>query len=191
VLQLVTLPNLLLAALPFLPQSEEASGHLDITDNVKQDLKTLLLTHKIELEFSHGHWAGLAKSIGTYDLILTAETIYAEESVDDLLSVLRSASRQTSPNGLAEKLDKVSITDDWSSDLGNDSVVLVAAKVSSRVLLISLIIGAILWRWRRAGCILATSRTTRWMVERCQGMDAGSGEKSRTHRVWQGGIGTR
>jgi protein-histidine N-methyltransferase len=85
------LPNLLLAALPFLSEVDDSPGHLEITDDVKQSFKSLLAQKGIELEFSHGDWAGLSKSITTYDLVLTAETIYSEESVDDLISVLKAS----------------------------------------------------------------------------------------------------
>jgi len=91
VLQLVTLPNLLLAALPFLSDIENSPGHLEITDEVKRSFRNILSQKGIELEFSYGDWAGLSKTITTYDLVLTAETIYSEESVDDLISVLKAS----------------------------------------------------------------------------------------------------
>lgn len=133
VLQLVTLPNLLLTALPFLaPETEISPGHLDITDEIKELFKLLLGKQGVELEFSYGHWAGLAQDVGGYDLVLTAETIYAEESVDDLLSVLKASTRSGGGGSVENGMDKMSMQgkDNWTEDIQNETVILVAAKVS-------------------------------------------------------------
>jgi protein-histidine N-methyltransferase len=114
------------------PETELSPGHLDITEEIKASFKLLLEKQGVELEFSYGHWAGLSKDLDRFDLVLTAETIYAEESVDDLLSVLTSSSR--SEGGSVEKgMDKMSIQDkdNWTEDIRNETVILVAAKVSS------------------------------------------------------------
>jgi protein-histidine N-methyltransferase len=149
VLQLVTLPNLLLAALPFLPadalRSEDADaeadqdldGHLNITSAVKDAFKSLLDTHGIKLEFTYGHWAGLSRDINHgYDLVLTAETIYAEDSVNDLLAVLESATKPPQSREdlqIEDKLDTMSVKDDWIKDIQHETVILVAAKVCPEV----------------------------------------------------------
>jgi len=134
----VTLPNLLLTALPFLaPETEISPGHLDITDELKESLKSLLEKQGVELEFSYGHWAGLSKDLAKFDLVLTAETIYAEESVEDLLSVLKSASTRSAEGGSVENgMDKMSMQDKvkWTEDIRHETVTLVAAKVSITLL---------------------------------------------------------
>lgn len=157
VLQLVTLPNLLLAALPYLPpdslrEAEDApdveavvpdlnaAGHLTITQSVKDAFKRILSDHGVDLEFTYGHWAGLATNLKKekkrFDLILTAETIYAEESVDDLVSVLRAVSSKQADSDkveveLEDTFGRMSMKEDWPRDLSNgEGVVLVAAKVS-------------------------------------------------------------
>jgi protein-histidine N-methyltransferase len=115
------------------PETELSPGHLDITDDIKASFKSLLEQQGIELEFSYGHWAGLAQDVGRFDLVLTAETIYAEESVDDLLSVLTSSSRSVQGGSVEKGMDKMSMQDkdNWTEDIRNETVILVAAKVSS------------------------------------------------------------
>jgi hypothetical protein len=113
------------------PETELSPGHLDITDDIKDSFKSLLEKQGVELEFSYGHWAGLAHDVGGFDLVLTAETIYAEESVDDLLSVLKSASTR-SAGSVENGMDKMSVQDKgkWTENIQSETVILVAAKVS-------------------------------------------------------------
>jgi hypothetical protein len=110
-----------------IPETELAPGHLDITEEIKHSFKSLLEKQGVELEFSYGHWAGMAKGLEGCDLVLTAETIYAEESVNDLLSVLKSASNPTS---LENGIDKMSINHKNWTEESNVTVILVAAKAS-------------------------------------------------------------
>ena len=174
-LQLVTLPNLLIAALPFLaPETELCPGHLDITDEIKESFKSLLQQQGIELEFSYGHWAGLSKEIEGFDLVLTAETIYAEESVNDLLSVLRAASKPTETPKLENGMDNMSIKDEWTKDIEKETVVLIAAKVSTFPTDLSLISGIILWGRRRIICIPTPRTGERRLVYMYQRVDTGS-----------------
>lgn len=161
VLQLVTLPNLILATLPYLsPESLRAPGdsgdiesvlpdltipgHLTLSAEVKDAFKKLLEDQGVVLEFTYGHWGGFAEDLkgrGGYDLVLTAETIYAEESVDDLIAVLHSASTTqidigesgsvSKQVGLEDTFGAMSVRYDWIRDIGQgERVVLVAAKVS-------------------------------------------------------------
>jgi len=111
------------------PETELSPGHLDITEEIKDSFKSLLGKQGIELEFSYGHWAGLSKELDRFDLVLTAETIYAEESVDDLLSVLKASTR--SAGSVDNGMDKMSMQDkdNWIEDIQNETVILVAAKV--------------------------------------------------------------
>ena len=158
----MSLPNLLLALLPHIPpealrendpESNEIEevlvditkpGILTITETVKTAFKDLLAQRNVELRFTYGHWSGLAESIqeeGRYDLVLTSETIYAEESVDDLLAVLRASYRGEQAEGrgrvevgLEESLDSMRLSPWKVRPLrdGSETVILIAAKVSAR-----------------------------------------------------------
>ena len=176
VLQLVTLPNLVLACLPFLPaevfHSEppendaartkrhrpndieailpdlDKPGELTTTPILIAAFRDLLNEHHIELRFTHGHWSGLAQQVeeaaeGRYHLIMTAETIYAEDSVSDLLSVLRSSWGATIPSDdqitpfsdIDEGLGSMQLREDWDIKpvaSQDETVILVAAKVRER-----------------------------------------------------------
>lgn len=192
---LVSLPNLLLAALPYLPitslepisgpfdSSEPSSGpneegnitslretddkpdwtipgELEITQSLKSAFKSLLSEQGINLEFRYGGWKGLSEEISSkgegYGLIISAETIYAEGSVGDLISVLKAATESSTAstvlgNDEQEKekkdgenlgMDGLSVRDpreDWGkTDLRNGgNVILIAAKVSLLSLLYS------------------------------------------------------
>jgi hypothetical protein len=156
---------------------------LDITDEIKESFKSLLGKQGVELEFSYGHWAGLAPDVGGFDLVLTAETIYAEESVDDLLSVLKSASTR-SAGSVENGMDKMSMQekDKWTENIRNETVILVAAKVSPPFRS-SLTSGIVLWGRRRIISIPTSSRTEWRMVYDDQRMDTGSGEEGSTDRI--------
>ncbi|WVR04147.1 hypothetical protein IAU60_001146 [Kwoniella sp. DSM 27419] len=159
VLSLVTLPNLILATLPFLPTEVlhapdeeedvetvlpdlEAHGNLVLTPKLVDAFKALLEERGLDLQFTYGHWTGLAADLRTrtgYGLVLTAETIYAEESNAPLLDVLKSAVRTGNPQegakvevGLEESLGSLKVGDEWKSKPlsdGGDGYVLVAAKI--------------------------------------------------------------
>jgi hypothetical protein len=115
VLRLVTLPNLFLAALPFLSletlhaADEEADientlpdltipGELVVSGELKLGFKDLLVKCGIELRFTYGDWSGMAeeleKSKERYDLIMTAETIYEGSSMRGLMELLMNGSER-------------------------------------------------------------------------------------------------
>lgn len=217
VLSLVSLPNLLLAALPFLPIEAlyspednvdvedmvpdlEGPGSLAITDSVKRAFRDLLDRHKIELKFTYGDWSGLAEELGAsgthangdgvstneYDLILTSETIYSEDSVDALLDVLRAASRRSErktevvqDTEIEERLGDLAVREKWDSvSLADtkETVVLVGAKVSSfrrGPEYPADGTGTVLWRWGRSTELHTESRG-RWVVGTCERVDNGS-----------------
>jgi len=136
VLHLVTLPNLILAVIP--PERfDQEIDDLDLSPEIVETFKTRLSEHKIELEFSYGPWEGLAAHLGAderkQDLVLTAETIYREDSVSSLLDVLRqgSTSHTTEISSTRidrlEDLDKLDLGSKWPE---NETIILVAAKVS-------------------------------------------------------------
>ena len=175
VLSLVSLPNLLLAALPHLPVESlrsaddagdiedvvidyEHGGDIAITSELKAAFVQLLKEKRVELRFTYGHWAGLARDIGTeqaeenggrrgYELVLTAETIYSEASVESLIRVLRSANGSAANGagargkegkvqiGLEDSMENLGVQDAQQGKDGklalNDGerVILVAAKV--------------------------------------------------------------
>lgn len=132
----------------------EGPGSLAITDLVKRAFKDLLERHKIELKFTYGDWSGLAEELSAagrgpngdgestneYDLVLTSETIYSEDSVDALLDVLRAASRRSErktevvqDTEIEEQLGGLAVREKWDSgSLANtkETAVLVGAKVS-------------------------------------------------------------
>lgn len=139
VLHLVTLPNLILATVPSSSLDTE-SEDLEITPEVIEQFKSSLKEHQVELEFSYGPWEGLAKHFKEdgaekQDLILTAETIYQETSVQSLLDVLQAASRPVKSSreekGVAsedpaETLSGLSLSAKWDTE---ETITLVAAKV--------------------------------------------------------------
>lgn len=109
----------------------------------------------MELEFRYGAWRGLAEEIkeGDWGLVMSAETIYAKESVRDLMAVLRASTAGSDPKkqaekdhksgmeggrsaelevGLEEDLAGMQVKDDWDKRPLREggTVILIAAKVS-------------------------------------------------------------
>ncbi|KAJ9110439.1 hypothetical protein QFC19_001565 [Naganishia cerealis] len=144
VLQLVTLPNLILASM-----SEEAlaemDSNLELTEEVIQAFRDRLQLHDVKLSFSYGDWSGFSQELSEvraenrYDLVLTAETIYRLESVPSLLSVLKYASRRndqdattsgSNPTDVVSALNGLTLQKAWEM---NENIILVAAKVSAEV----------------------------------------------------------
>lgn len=141
VLSLVSLPNLILAALPYFPPEVlrladegdepietvvpdlEEPGNLNLNKDLVEAFKTLLKERGIELKFTYGHWEGLSKELKEekdgYGLILAAETIYSQDSMPALIDVLREAVRQSGPNEhkrdveLESSLEDLSVKDGW------------------------------------------------------------------------------
>ncbi len=205
----MTLPNLILATLPFLPpelliREDNVSdtqkplflpdwnepGNLDLTPKLLDAFKSLLQTAGVTLNFTSGDWSGFAQFLEEDDgnssakildgqsssngsgfetgdravsgsrrkggkLVMTAETIYSEDSVDSLLDVLkasftsasassakrssgtaRTATEKAAENGLTGGLQDLEIKEKnhlWSSvplRESEETVILVAAKVS-------------------------------------------------------------
>ncbi|KAK8861231.1 hypothetical protein IAR55_002050 [Kwoniella newhampshirensis] len=181
VLSLVTLPNLILASIPYLspdllhPSEEsdeiveslvpdlESPGHLTLTPDLVNGFKELLEQRGVELKFTYGHWEGLSDELRArkegghdgfgYAMVLTAETIYAEDSTPALISVLKAAIKSDPNEKITEKeegegesqkkeieledsLGDLSVKDDgarWSRiplrERSNEGFVLVAAKI--------------------------------------------------------------
>ncbi|KAG8877980.1 hypothetical protein FRB97_002866 [Tulasnella sp. 331] len=112
VLELVTLPNLLLTWFFFnsskayrdtQPQDSNVgassfpdSGEVAITSNLLGAFTTSLETRGITLNFYSGAWSTFDHSLSaTCDLVLTSETIYRASSLPSLIAVLKSAPRKS------------------------------------------------------------------------------------------------
>ena len=168
VLSLVTLPNLLLASLPSLPATALRSpdriedvestlpdlneaGELSITPELVHGFTALLAEKGVELRFTYGDWSGLAETLKDqepYDLVLTAETIYSQDSVGSLVRILKTVSKRRSvaekktgqaSDGeghveveLEQSLEDLRLVEKWDDKplpSQDDTVILVGAKV--------------------------------------------------------------
>lgn len=128
VLSLVTLPNIILAVLPASAR-DDSSMNLDLTPEIIQQFTDQLEESHIELEFSFGDWAGMASELKPeYDLVLTAETIYREESVEGLIHCMRAAVPERTDGG--DDVRPGSLVDAWKQ---GKSITLVAAKVRAEL----------------------------------------------------------
>lgn len=137
VLQLVTLPNLILATIPEASLASLENNNLELTEEIVQGFKDHLRAANIKLTFSYGDWSGFAQTLKAgagYDLLLTAETIYRLESVPSLIQVLKRAPKaeekesqsQASSGDVTSALGNLTLQKPWAA---KDVVILVAAKV--------------------------------------------------------------
>lgn len=206
VLSLVSLPNLILAALPYLPPEVlrladegdepietvvpdlEEPGNLSLNKDLVEAFQKLLEERGIELKFTYGHWEGLSKELKEekdgYGLVLTAETIYSQDSTPALIDVLREAVGKSGPIEhkvdveLESSLEDLRVKDDWAKRPLREvssGLVLVAAKVSQTheyalVLGVNICTGPLFWsRWRSSG--LLARRRGKWRLPfYCQGV---------------------
>ncbi|WWD16868.1 hypothetical protein CI109_101300 [Kwoniella shandongensis] len=165
VLSLVTLPNLILASLPYLPSDLlhspedgeeliesvvpdlESPGNLTLTSELVQRFQALLDERGVDLKFTYGHWEGLSSELSqegeVYGLVLTAETIYADESTPALISVLKAAVKSKASKEeeivvreevkLEDSLGNLSVKDEWAKvplrERTEGGFALVAAKI--------------------------------------------------------------
>ncbi|BEI90095.1 uncharacterized protein CcaverHIS019_0301650 [Cutaneotrichosporon cavernicola] len=117
------------------PFDPNAAGTLELSPAVLDAFTSLLEERGVELKFTSGDWGGMAQSVGSYDLIMSAETIYAEDSVGPLLDVIRAASASSKKengkeNDLSDSLGALQIDDFTRAPLSEgSSVILIAAKV--------------------------------------------------------------
>lgn len=101
VLELVTLPNLLLAfhLVQQEPEQSPTAGELDLTPECLSAFTAALESRGIQLHFHSGPWSGLSLSGQTttpdaqVDLVLTSETTYSLTGVRDLVQTLKKLSR--------------------------------------------------------------------------------------------------
>ncbi|KAG2107336.1 hypothetical protein BD769DRAFT_132913 [Suillus cothurnatus] len=101
VLELVTIPNIILTwylskAAELFRKSEEWADpplELNITESLKDAFHQSLTTYGVHLRFFSGSWDtfDLRTSSGSYNLVLTSETIYRMESLPCLAAIMRGA----------------------------------------------------------------------------------------------------
>jgi len=58
---------------------------LNIDDDAQQEQK-----HLDKLKFFSGDWASLEDKLGSYDIVLTSETIYSSENYNKLLNIFKT-----------------------------------------------------------------------------------------------------
>ncbi|KAG1731721.1 hypothetical protein EDB19DRAFT_1737026 [Suillus lakei] len=114
VLELVTIPNIILtwylseAAETYRKSEEQADPplELNISENLKDAFLQSLMTYGVNLRFFSGSWDtfDLRNSGGSYNLVLTSETIYRMESLPSLTAIMRGACNAEGPNGVDDYL---------------------------------------------------------------------------------------
>jgi len=158
VLELVTLPNIILAwyyspssetyrsTLPPLSLADDDRGNefeLELSPELFEAFTTSLTDHRIQLRFFTGSWSNLAEALPTihetkprqqsqspfYDLVFTSETIYRVESLPSLMRLLRTATSSTSSQTFAPKTPGPLYDSLSSSSISQRSQCLVAAKL--------------------------------------------------------------
>ena len=72
---------------------------LNISEQLKDAFQQSLMTYGVHLRLFSGSWDtfDLRKSGGSYNLVLTSETIYRMESVPSLVAVMRGACNAEDP----------------------------------------------------------------------------------------------
>ncbi|KAG2367185.1 hypothetical protein BDR07DRAFT_1373011 [Suillus spraguei] len=101
VLELVTIPNIILtwylseAAATYRKSEEQADSPLElsISESLRDAFHESLMTYGVHLRFFSGSWDtfDLQTSGGSYNLVLTSETIYRTESLPSLAAIMRGA----------------------------------------------------------------------------------------------------
>ncbi|KAG1819348.1 hypothetical protein EV424DRAFT_1404641 [Suillus variegatus] len=114
VLELVTIPNIILtwylseAAETYRKSEEQADSplELDISESLKDAFHQSLMTYGVKLRFFSGSWDtfDLQKSCGSYNLVLTSETIYRMESLPSLTAIMRGACKAEGPKDVDDYL---------------------------------------------------------------------------------------
>jgi protein-histidine N-methyltransferase len=72
---------------------DSTDSELNISEDLKNAFKQSLMTYGVHLRFFSGSWDtfDLRESGGSYNLVLTSETIYRMESVPSLIAIMRGA----------------------------------------------------------------------------------------------------
>ncbi|KAF8166259.1 hypothetical protein BJ912DRAFT_1034892 [Pholiota molesta] len=122
VLQLVTLPNLLL--------TWRTTNHPELKNTFLSSLQSLNIT----LRFFSGSWDTFdplqTAGPGGYDLVLTAETIYRTDSLEPLINLMQAACTGNPPSTLENLVSSLHVTDTPPTQAKKaEYICLVAAKV--------------------------------------------------------------
>ncbi|KAG1815055.1 uncharacterized protein BJ212DRAFT_1359164 [Suillus subaureus] len=98
VLELVTIPNIILTWYSPL--------ELNISEGLKDAFHQSLMTYGLHLRFFSGSWDtfDLRTSGGSYNLVLTSETIYRMESLPSLATIMRGACNAEGPKDVYDYL---------------------------------------------------------------------------------------
>lgn len=144
VLELMTLPNVLLtwysspasedfraeSKLPILDES--SPGELSVTKELKQAFLASLKARKIAIRFFSGSWEtfDLKLTGGSYDLLITSETIYRKDSLVALSKILDEGC-STTDSEATKAMENLSISKDNERSAAGDqgALCLVAAKI--------------------------------------------------------------
>lgn len=124
------------------PFDENRAGTLELTPALLDAFTSVLEERRVELRFTSGDWGGMAAGLeGGYKLVMSAETIYAEDSVGPLLDVIRAATanfvekkeaKEEKEERLEDSLGALNVHDEWAGVrlAQGEAVILIAAKVS-------------------------------------------------------------
>jgi len=119
---------------------EEEELELTLSPALLNAFQSTLQAYKISLRFTSGPWslfpsANASDRVeeGGYDLLLTSETIYREESYDDLIAIFRLANESRSSQygtSMESKLTQLSISSSQpNSESKAPPQILIASKV--------------------------------------------------------------
>ncbi|KJA26922.1 hypothetical protein HYPSUDRAFT_132346 [Hypholoma sublateritium FD-334 SS-4] len=142
VLQLMTLPNMLLTWYPYRYTTNDSEtaptidlnvpGEVIITPQLKSAFLESLASLNITLRFFSGSWDTFSpiETAGKsgYDVLLTSETIYRTESLGPLINLMHSACTGKAPPTLESLVSDLNISKSTPSE-SRPSLCLVAAKV--------------------------------------------------------------
>lgn len=123
-------------SLPPLPASADRPGEILITPELKEAFLSTLSSLDLRIELFSGSWETFsvdqtlgASREGGYDVVLTSETIYQNESLPALTKVLKGSSSSSTSSGISQP--EKSLTEETAklSLASRNPLCLVAAKV--------------------------------------------------------------
>lgn len=107
VLELVTLPNILLAFAQASNKIGDHSDELELSPDFIQSFEHVMQEQDISLCFFHGDWADYTSCdalLPKYDLILSSETIYDNATIPRLVRILKDKSHTSTECLIAAKV---------------------------------------------------------------------------------------
>lgn len=118
---------------PLPPPDPTQDGDLPITPTLTSAFLESLKVYNIDLRFLCGSWDSfdIKKTGGTYDLILTSETVYRMDSLPSLVGLMQRAcvGDGLTNNSLAEEVAAKLVIDEERSPKRDFPICLVAAKL--------------------------------------------------------------